>query len=74
MLNGLLRRNVAVYAYRSNIDACTIVHKCYRSKHRHRLAIFLFLAKDAVAVAVVMVVYTAMAVYGYLTWKKEMAR
>ncbi|MBI1224400.1 MAG: hypothetical protein GC192_04105 [Bacteroidetes bacterium] len=36
------------------------------------LAIFLFLAKDAVLVAVVMVVYTAMAIYGYLNWKKEM--
>ena len=35
------------------------------------LAIFLFWAKDAVLVAVVMVVYTAMAVYGYLKWKKE---
>ncbi len=36
------------------------------------LAIFLFWAKDAVLVAVVMVVYTAMAVYGFQKWKKEM--
>ncbi len=37
------------------------------------LAVFLFAARDAVLVAVVMIVYSVIAVFGFITWRRKFA-